>query len=997
MIRIPSRCIFQVILKLPRISREALTVALTMVASMPSAALPVGGMVSAGSATIQSAASKTVVTQSSSSAIINWNSFNIGLGETVQFLQPDSHSVVLNRVLGPDPSTIYGSLSSNGQVFLINPEGILFGKGAVVNVASLVASTLNLTDRQFLEKSPQFVSEGRNSATVMNEGVIHTNADGGFVALLGANVRSDGTIVARLGTVALVAGAAMTLDMAGDALLNVKVDQGAFQAQVRNGGMILADGGQVLLSTQAAGELLQTAVNQTGVIQAQTIDNHQGVIRLLGDMHSGTVVVDGTLLAQGGSSGGDGGSVETSAARVIIAEGARIDTRATQGRTGRWLLDPKDFTIANVGGDISPATLVGNLLASNVTISSNDGLSGTGGDIHVNAEVHWAGATTLTLNAVHDVKINSPVTADTAGASLVIVAGHDVVTTAPITVVAAGTSVSITGGHDVSIGGALHAIAAGSRLQVQAGNDLYMAGAITATAANSTVALSAGRDAVVAAPVIAVAADSLIKIQAGHDLVTTTTAAIAASAATTQIELNAGHTIVVNSAIAAGAAGSGIKLISGVSGAGPGAASGTVVLLAAVASPNITIRFNPADYASTALEISRYPALSDARAWVYAQGATKVYDGTSGAALSFQGHPGDGGAVSLTPGIATFGDKQAGAGKMITFSDYQLGGVDANRFALFAGSGTAKADITPRPLNVVVNARNKVYDGTTADAVTLTDNRISGDQLTLAYGGANFSDKNVGNNKSVMVAGIQVKGVDALNYSANTTATAVANVTATSLTVTASNAEKKFGETPTLSAFTTLGLVNGETIGNVTETSNGTQASAGVTAGPYAIVPSNATGGTFSASNYLISYRNGALTVTPTPMLVTAASDIKFFGETADITAFTVRGLVNGDTVGSFTEFSPGAPASASVAGSPYPIKLSEASGGTFVASNYRITYVDGILTVLPQLPRAPGRIASSALAEPTKEVLPGWVLPDPPIYRPLELQFFLNSFEDDM
>jgi large exoprotein involved in heme utilization and adhesion len=487
---------------------------------------------------------------------------------------------------------------------LINPEGILFGKGAVVNVGSLVASSLNLTDHQFLNKWPQFSSDGKKSATVTNEGTIHTTADGGYVALLGAHVRNDGTIVARLGSVALVAGAAMTLDMAGDALLNVTVDQGALQSQVRNGGLIVADGGMVLLSTQAAGQLLHTAVNQTGVIQAQTIENHQGVIRLLGDMHSGTVVVDGTLLAQGGAGGGNGGFIETSAAQVTIANGARVDTQSTQGRPGTWLLDPNDFTIANVGGDISAATLVSNLLASNVTISSNDGMSGKLGDIHVNAEVHWAGASTLTLNAVHDVKVNSPMTADTAGAKLVIVAGHDAVTTSPITAVAAGSTVSVNAVNDISIGGSMHTIAANSTVQVQAGNDLYMAGPITATAANSTVTLSAGRDVVIAAPVIAVAADSLVHLQAGRDLVTTTTAAIAASAATTQIELQAGRNIVVNSAIAASAAGSGIQLISGLSGVGPGAEGGTVVLRAAVASPNVTIRFNPVDYASTALEIS---------------------------------------------------------------------------------------------------------------------------------------------------------------------------------------------------------------------------------------------------------------------------------------------------------------------------------------------------------------------------------------------------------
>jgi hypothetical protein len=119
--------------------------------------------------------------------------------------------------------------------------------------------------------------------------------------------------------------------------------------------------------------------------------------------------------------------------------------------------------------------------------------------------------------------------------------------------------------------------------------------------------------------------------------------------------------------------------------------------------------------------------------------------------------------------------------------------------------------------------------------------------------------------------------------------------------------------------------------------------------GPYAIAPSNASGGTFTASNYAIAYVNGALTVIPANLLVTVANASKIFGETPTLTAFSVAGLVNGETVGAFTETSPGTAASASVAGSPYVITAGSASGGTFTASNYSIAYVNGQLTVLPR------------------------------------------------
>src|SRR6185369_13645824 len=161
--------------------------------------------------------------------------------------------------LGPDPSSILGSLSANGKVFLVNPNGILFGQGAQVNVGGLVASTLNITDADFMAGRYNF--SGSGTGTVVNRGSI--NADGGYVALLGASVSNEGTIAAKLGTVILAAGKAMTLDVAGDGLLNLTVNEGAVNALVQNGGLIRADGGNVLLTAKSAGSLLQSAVNNT--------------------------------------------------------------------------------------------------------------------------------------------------------------------------------------------------------------------------------------------------------------------------------------------------------------------------------------------------------------------------------------------------------------------------------------------------------------------------------------------------------------------------------------------------------------------------------------------------------------------------------------------------------------------------------------------------------------------------------------------------------------
>ncbi|RZI70867.1 MAG: filamentous hemagglutinin N-terminal domain-containing protein, partial [Rubrivivax sp.] len=257
---------------------------LLMSFSAPLWAQPTAGVVSAGSATIGGVPGAMVITQTTPNVAINWQSFGIQSGQSVQFVQPGTSAVALNRVVGPDPSNIMGSLTANGRVFLVNPNGILFGSGASVNVGGLVASTLAISDTDFMANRLVFSSAG--PGTVENLGSLQA-ADEGHLALLGANVSNQGLLYAYRGTVALAAGNAMTLDMAGDRLLSVTVNEGVLNALVTNSGALVADGGRVLMTTQAAGSLLANAVNNTGVVQAQTVASERGSIRLLGGMETG--------------------------------------------------------------------------------------------------------------------------------------------------------------------------------------------------------------------------------------------------------------------------------------------------------------------------------------------------------------------------------------------------------------------------------------------------------------------------------------------------------------------------------------------------------------------------------------------------------------------------------------------------------------------------------------------------------------------------------------
>jgi len=611
-------------------------------------ALPGGGSVVAGAATITSGTNSVTINQSSQSTAINWDSFNIAQGNSVTFVQPNSSSVALNRVLGPDASQIFGSLSANGKVFLVNPNGILFGAGAQVNVGGLVASTLDIADSDFMAGSYRFA--GKSGGMVLNQGTI-TAADGGFVALLGAHVGNDGTISARLGTVALAAGEAMTLDVAGDGLLNIVVDAGAVGALVRNGGLIRADGGNVLLTTQGAGALLGTVVNNSGVIEARTIENRAGTIRLLGDMQNGTANLTGTLDASA-ANGGNGGFIETSAAQVNIADGARVSTLAPAGVTGTWLIDPQDFIIG-AGGNISGATLSAMLVTNSVTINTLPGPDATvpgtpptttlgttltgNGDIIVNDAIAWTATpstTTLRLNAVRDVVFNAAVT--TTNGNIVACCGRDVNVNAALTTT--NGSILLNAGRNVNV---FHAM----------------------TTTDGNIALCAGHDVTIAAAVTLTRGSTIPSQSLGLQ--------------------------------------PGLLIIAGADGTGPGVGGGTLKFApltppVTVTGPNaaVVINYNPVSYAAPT-DFSGFFTLSLGASVVQRMllfpNGSKVDDGTTAATLTGFNTTATSGlptGVTLVAGAgssAVFDSAAVGSNIGITYTGYSLAGANAGQYAL-AGS-----------------------------------------------------------------------------------------------------------------------------------------------------------------------------------------------------------------------------------------------------------------------------------------------------------------------
>jgi hypothetical protein len=344
--------------------------------------------------------------------------------------------------------------------------------------------------------------------------------------------------------------------------------------------------------------------------------------------------------------------------------------------------------------------------------------------------------------------------------------------------------------------------------------------------------------------------------------------------------------------------------------------------------------------------------------WVFVAANDKVYDGTLAATAKFRGDPTVGGIrdISLTGGAINFVDKNVGPAKAVTFSGYSISGTDSPAYALFAGAGSTTAAITAAPLTVTANNAAKTY----GDAPTFAGSAFTSSGLVNGETIASVTETSPGAVATASVAGspYAITPSNAVggsfspsNYSIGYVG-GILTVTPAPLTVTANNAAKTYGDVLTLagSAFTSSGLVNGETIGSVTETSPGAVATASVGGSPYTIAPSNAVGGSFTPSNYSIGYVGGVLTVTPAPLTVTANNAAKTYGNALTFagSAFTSSGLVNGDTIGSVTEISPGAVATASVAGSPYAITPSNAVGGSFTPSNYSTNYADGVLTIAP-------------------------------------------------
>ncbi|PTQ92536.1 filamentous hemagglutinin family protein [Paraburkholderia sp. GV068] len=369
-----------------------------------------GGVVAAGAGAIKTQGKTTTISQSSDKMIVNWKNFNIGKDQSVIVNQPGATSAVLNRVTTANPTQIDGTLKANGRVFVVNPAGVVFGKSAKVDVGSLVASTLDANDQQFMNmdgKPDRYLnlSAGGRQGQVTNNGQLTAQES---VILLGPQAANYGTIRAKNVTLGAADGAAMVLRDSG---ISVSLGREAQNALAANYGVIAADGGDVKLSAAAAGAMLGTVVHNAGVIEATRASPASGGSIVLGTERDGKVTVGGRLTADG--------KVRVTGQMPSTYVPFDPSTAPTSGRApaGHDITVNSGAKIEAANGTVEIDTVGGNVSVNGRVASSIADISAYGGALAINSAIN-AGQVGITGGTV---SINAPVN----GGSLVHISGTE--------------------------------------------------------------------------------------------------------------------------------------------------------------------------------------------------------------------------------------------------------------------------------------------------------------------------------------------------------------------------------------------------------------------------------------------------------------------------------------------------------------------------------------------------------------------------------------------
>jgi filamentous hemagglutinin family protein len=487
----------------------------------PPTALPSGLNIVAGQAQLAVQGAQMTV-RNTPGAILNWQRFDIGAAAGVHFDQANAASKVLNRVVGNDPSQILGRLSSNGQVWLLNPHGVLFGHGARVDVASLVAGSMRMLDSDFLAGRYRLSAPEALAGSVVNQGLLTSRFGGQILLVGGSEVRNEGSINAPGGHAGLVAGRSVELVDTGLPNLAVKVTVPDHKAEVTNLGRLATPGGRI--------DIYAGIVNQKGLVEAQSLSvGERGEIVL---QASDTLMLHaGSRTDASGQGSARGGRIDISAPQIGLVGDAQVDASGATGggiRIGGGLRGQEaDIAHARAlfmgaqarvnadGRDGDGGRIV--LWSDSVTrghgqLSARGGLLGQGGFIEVSSKgvLDWGGSADLRVADLNPARYgtllldpefiviqqSSPSldgvgTGDLASPNLLFGAfpgATSVITAGALNTQLASANVVLQANLDITVGATTTPISGTRALTLQAGRDIIVNGAITA---NSGITLSA--------------------------------------------------------------------------------------------------------------------------------------------------------------------------------------------------------------------------------------------------------------------------------------------------------------------------------------------------------------------------------------------------------------------------------------------------------------------------------------------------------------------------
>jgi filamentous hemagglutinin family protein len=502
-------------------------------------ALPSGASVNSGSVAISSTSSSNAatmnITQTTDKASVNWNSFNIGSAARVNVQQNSASSVLLNRVVGNDPSQIFGKLSANGQVILINPNGIVFGSGGSVTASAFTASTFGLSDADLQAGKYKYSRNGSTAGVTVEGGAsLNATAPGGYVALMGASVDNQGLVSTQGGAVVMASGESVALPASLTNNISVPLSgkvrlellPSTINAMVANSGTITTEGGQVLMQAAALSDAV-ASITHTGTID--TTGAQGGAVTLLAD--GGVIKATGNITAN--SSGNDelghqrkGGDIiigrdeETGVlAKTTDVSGANLETKGgfietsghdlkidgAQVKAANWLLDPDNIDITNSTAatgysKISASTLSAALTSgTNITVNTTGGVSGASGvnvtgtsatgstgNIKVTDAIGKTSAGEATLNLIADdsIDLGNSITSSGTGAgklNINLTAAKTISGTGNLS--ANGGNITLTSTDSASTGTLSGSIAAAQLTKAGAGK-IIQTGALTTSAVN---------------------------------------------------------------------------------------------------------------------------------------------------------------------------------------------------------------------------------------------------------------------------------------------------------------------------------------------------------------------------------------------------------------------------------------------------------------------------------------------------------------------------------